>query len=239
MSLQSQIGTFVKTASPHGVEVLGTTALNFVCLDAEHAPLDRAMLDLMVMAGRASHLRVFIRIAEINPSVILSALDIGAHGLLVPHVDSAAQAREVVAMARYRGGNRGYSGSPRFAAYGSMGMKDALRVGDEAQVICQIESAAAVQEAQAIAAEPGVAGLFVGRADLALSMGLENSRDDQVTAATQHVLAVAHRAGKIAGMHVAGTAERAQFEPLGANWFIVASDQTLLRQAAQAIAITA
>jgi len=161
MSLQSQIGTFVKTASPHVVEVLGTTALNFVCLDAEHAPLDRAMLDLMVMAGRASHLKVFIRIAEINPSVILSALDIGAHGLLVPHVDSAAQAREVVAMARYRGGNRGYSGSPRFAAYGSMGMKDALRVGDEAQVICQIESAAAVQEAQAIAAEPGVAGLFV------------------------------------------------------------------------------
>ena len=80
--------------------------------------------------------------------------------------------------------------------------------------------------------------MFVGRADLALSMGLENSRDDQVTAATQHVLAVAHRAGKIAGMHVAGKAERAQFEPLGANWFIVASDQTLLHQAAQAIAIT-
>jgi len=49
MSSQSQIGTFVKTASPHVVEVLGTTALNFVCLDAEHAPLDRGMLDLMVI----------------------------------------------------------------------------------------------------------------------------------------------------------------------------------------------
>ena len=235
MSSSPQIGTFVKTASPHVVEVLGTTALDFVCLDAEHAPLDRAMLDLMVMAGRASHLKVFIRIAEVSSSVILSALDIGAHGLLVPHVDSAAQAREVVAMARYLGGHRGYSGSPRFAAYGSMGMKEALRVGDEAQVICQIESEAAVQDAEAIAAVPGVAGLFVGRADLALSMGLENSRDDRVSAATQHVLAVAQRVNKIAGMHVAGTAEREQFAPLGANWFIVASDQTLLRQAAQAI----
>lgn len=231
-----QLGTFVKTASPHVIEVLGTTKLDFVCIDAEHAPIDRAMLDLMVMAARTTRLQAFVRISEINPSVILSTLDIGAAGLLVPHVDSAEQAREVVAMARYKGGLRGYSSSPRFAGYGSLGMKEALRVGDEAHVICQIESEAAVDAAEAIAAVPGVAGLFIGRADLALSMGLENSRDERVTQATRDVLATARRAGKIAGMHVGNNAERDQFAEKGANWFIVASDQTLLRQAAQAIA---
>jgi 2-keto-3-deoxy-L-rhamnonate aldolase RhmA len=231
-----QLGTFVKTASPHVIEVLGTTRLDFVVADAEHAPLDRQMLDLMVMAGRAAGLPVFIRIAELNPAVILSALDIGAAGLLVPHVDSAAQAREVMAMARYVGGTRGYSGSPRFARYGSLGMKEALRVGDEARILCQIESESGVREAEAIAAVPGVGGLFVGRADLALSMGLDNPRDPRVLEATTHVLATARAAGITAGMHVSGNAERDQFAALGADWFVVSSDQTLLRQAAQAIA---
>ncbi|MGB3068865.1 MAG: aldolase/citrate lyase family protein [Ottowia sp.] len=236
MSANFKLGTFVKTASPHIIEVLGTTRLDFVCIDAEHAPFDRATLDLMIMAARTTRLQAFVRIPEINPAVVLSTLDLGATGLLVPHVDSAQQAREVVSMARYKGGLRGYSGSPRFAGYGSLGMKEALRIGDEAQVICQIESEAAVNEAEAIAAVPGVAGLFVGRADLALSMGLENSRDERVAEATRHVLAVAQRAGKIAGMHVANNAERDEFAAQGADWFVVSSDQTLLRQAAQAIA---
>lgn len=232
------IGTFVKTSSPQVIEVLGTTALDFVVVDAEHAPFDRAMLDLMVMGGRAARIPVFIRIAEINPAVILSCLDIGAAGLLVPHVDTAAQAREVVAMARYRGGRRGYSGGPRFASYASLGMAEALRLGDQAQIVCQIESAQAVEEAQAIAEVPGVAGLFVGRADLALSMGLEDPRAPEVLQATRVALQAATRAGKLAGMHVGGTAEREQFMQQGANWFVVSSDQTLLRQAVQGIAGT-
>ncbi len=236
MTATLTLGTFVKTASPHTIEVLGTTRLDFVCIDAEHAPLDRATLDLLVMATRTTRLQAFIRIAEVNPAVILSALDIGAAGILVPHVDSAEDARRVVAMARYRGGVRGYSSSPRFAGYGSLGMKEALRIGDEAQVICQIESEAALSEVEAIAVVPGVAGLFVGRADLALSMGLDNARDPRVLEATRHVLAVARKAGKRAGMFVAGNAERDEFAALGADWFIVSSDQTLLRQAAQAIA---
>lgn len=236
MTRHLTLGTFVKTASPHIIEVLGTTKLDFACVDAEHAPFDRATLDLMVMAGRAAQLAIFIRIAEVNPAIVLSALDIGAAGLLVPHVDSAEQAREVVAMARYQGGTRGYSSSPRFAAYGSLGMKEALRVGDQAQIICQIECEAAVEQAEAIAAVPGVAGLFVGRADLALSMGLDSPRDERVLEATRRTLAAATGAGKLAGMHVSGNAERDQFAALGANWFVVSSDQTLLRQAAQAVA---
>ncbi len=236
MTRHLQLGTFVKTASPHVIEVLGTTQLDFACVDAEHAPFDRAMLDLMVMAGRGTKLQIFIRIAERSPAIVLSALDIGAAGLLVPHVDSVAQAQEVVAMARYRGGARGYSSSPRFAGYGSLGMQEALRIGDQAKIICQIECEAAVQAAEAIAAVPGVDGLFVGRADLALSMGLDNPRDARVLEATRHTLAAATRAGKIAGMHVSGNTERDQFAALGANWFVVSSDQTLLRQAAQAIA---
>ncbi len=86
-------------------------------------------------------------------------------------------------------------------------MKEALRIGDEAQVICQIESEDAVKDAEAIAAVPGVAGLFVGRADLALSMGLDSPREPRVLEATRHVLAVAKKAGKLIPSDPAGRAK--------------------------------
>src|SRR6218665_1040971 len=114
------IGIFVKTGAPQLIEVLGTTALDFVVLDAEHAPFDRGMLDLMVLGGRAARLPGFIRIPEIDP------------------------AGEVVAMARSRGGRRGYSGGPRSAGYASLSMAQAVHLGDQAQIVCQIESAQAV-----------------------------------------------------------------------------------------------
>lgn len=231
MERHNNIGTFVKTASPQAVEVLGTTNLGFVVVDAEHAPFDRGMLDLMVMAGRASQIPVYIRISEINSAVILSCLDIGAAGLLIPHVDNVEVANEVVSMATYAGGKRGFSGSPRFAGYGSLGMKESLKRGENPQLICQIESEEAVQNCEAIAAVQGVTGLFVGRADLALSMGIDNPRCDEVLRATEKSLNAALENGKVAGMHVSGKDELQQFKALGANWFIVSSDQTLLRQA--------
>ena len=230
MNKESNIGTFVKTSSPHIVEVLGTTALGFVVVDAEHAPFDRAMLDLMVMAGRASQMPVFIRIAEINPAVILSCLDIGAAGLLVPHVDNAEIAKEVVSMASYIGGRRGFSSSPRFAGYGHLGMKESLKIGENPTIICQIESQEAVDHSDDIASVPGVSGLFVGRADLALSMGFDNPRAPEVLTATQKSLDAAQKQKKIAGMHVSGKEDLELFKQYGANWFIVSSDQTLLRQ---------
>lgn len=231
-----QVGTFIKFGSPQVVEVLATTALDFVVVDAEHAPFDRGTIDLMMLAGRAAALPVFVRIPNTDPSTILSVLDCGAAGILVPHIDTPEQARETVARARYRGGVRGYSGSPRFAAYGTLGMKQALKAGDETMIICQIESFGALESAAQIAAVPGVDGLFIGRADLALSLGEESSRSELVLSATRRIIAAALSAGKIAAMFVSDRAERDEFSAQGVTWFVVGSDQSLLRQAAQIVA---
>ncbi|MES2412234.1 MAG: aldolase/citrate lyase family protein [Pseudomonadota bacterium] len=231
-----QVGTFIKTASPHVVEVLGTSKLDFGVLDAEHAPLDRAALDLMMMAGRAAGLPLLVRIPDKNPATLLSVLDMGAAGLLVPHVDSVDDARAVVNHARFRGGQRGFSGSPRFAGYGSLGMKQALTAGDEALIICQIESPQAVACAAEIAALSGVDGLFIGRADLALAMGIEDAKHPDVAAAADRSIAAALAAGKLAGVFTASVAERDAYAAKGVNWFVFGSDQSLMRQAADASA---
>lgn len=230
-------GTFIKTAHPQVVEVLGSTGLAFAVIDAEHAPFDRNTLDLLMLAGRAANLPLLVRIPDKAGPTILQVLDLGAAGLVVPHVNNAEEAQAIVARARYRGGERGFSGSPRFAGYGAMGMQAALDAGDKTVIMCQIESAAGLAHARAIADVPGVDALFIGRADLALAMGYEDIRTAAVTEATHAIIAAARAAGKIAAMFVPNLAEREQFAAAGATCFVVGSDQALMRQGALAMTV--
>ena len=230
------LGTFVKTDSPQITEILGTTDLDFLVVDAEHAPFDRLTLDRHMMAGRASGIPVLVRIPDTSAATIQSTLDLGAAGLVVPHVDNAAQAREVVSRARFRQGSRGFSISPRCAGYGTARMADALDAGEQTLILCQIESSDGVTEAFDIAATPGVDGLFIGRADLALSMGLDDIRAPAVSEACGRIIEAAKAAGVSAAMFVPNGAEALAFRELGVDCFVVSSDQSLLRQAAQQFA---
>jgi 2-keto-3-deoxy-L-rhamnonate aldolase RhmA len=231
----SHVGTFVKTPATHVIEILALAQLDFVVVDAEHAAFDRRDIDLMVLAGRASGLPVVVRVPNGEASTLLSALDLGAAGLVLPHVETADQARSLVADARYHGGRRGYSSSPRSAGYGSFGMKTALARGDHAMLLCQIESGPAVQAAAAIARVDGVDALFIGRADLALSMGYDDTAVAAVEDAVDHIIKVTKAAGKTVAMAVGSMAERDRYAARGADWFVVSTDQGLLRQAALAM----
>lgn len=232
---QVHVGTFVKTPSAQVIEVLGLAGLDFAVLDAEHAPWDRGTLDLALLAGRAAGLPLLVRVADRAAASTLSVLDQGAAGIVVPHVDSVADAQDAVACARYVGGRRGYSSSPRAGAYGTLGMAETIRRGDQALVIVQIESEAAVAAAPAILAVDGVAGVLLGRADLALSMGLASTQDARVVAAVDQVVLATRAAGRLLGVAVGSDAERERFIAQGANWVVQGSDQSLLRQAAAAL----
>ncbi|WGS48489.1 aldolase/citrate lyase family protein [Paraburkholderia sp. D15] len=231
-STTHQIGTFVKTGAPQIIEILGGAGLHFAVVDAEHAPFDRGTLDIMVIAARSVQLPLFVRIPDMQATTIQSALDLGVSGLLVPHVDSADDARRLVARTRFLDGERGFSSSPRFAGYGALGMKSAVDAGNGTTVICQIESRAGCAAAREIAAVDGVAGLFVGRADLALSFGLTDARAAAVMQATVDVLAIARDAGKTGGVALGDAHECEEFARMGATWFVIGSDQSLLRKGA-------
>ena len=229
----ARLGTFVKTNSVHVVEILALSPLDFLVVDAEHAPFDRAAIDPLVLAGRAAGIPVMVRVPDMAPATILSVLDVGAAGLLVPHVDTADQARELVALTRCRGGSRGFSSSTRAAGYGTLGMEQAVAAVDGCFIMAQIESVAAVDAVEGIAGVEGIDGLFVGRADLALSFGELGTRGAAVLSATERTLKAARDAGKVGGMAIGNGAERKDFAPLGAHWFIVGTDQSLLRLGAQ------
>lgn len=227
-----QIGTFIKTPAVQVVEVLGLAGLDFAVVDAEHGPFDRHAADLMMVAGRAAKLDLFVRTADRSSTSVLWALDIGAAGLVVPHIDTAQHAAELVQAARFGGGARGFSNSPRFGRYGASSIEEAMALGDRACILAQIESRQAVLEAEAIIATSGLDGVVVGRADLALSMGLTRPDAPEVMAATRQVLGLARRHSKPAVVVVGRAAEAGQFIDMGATHIIVGSDQSFLRASA-------
>jgi hypothetical protein len=116
-------GLFIKTPAPQIIEIIALAGPDFAVIDAEHAPFDRVTLDLMLLAGRAAGLPLLVRVADARASSIGGALDLGAAGVMVPHIASVEMARAAVANARYRGGTRGFSSAPTSSCIVSVATK--------------------------------------------------------------------------------------------------------------------
>lgn len=224
------LGTFIKTPTSHASEILGDVGLDFVVIDQEHAPIDRGALDQILLGCRASGIAGLVRVAAPTASEILSVLDCGATGVLVPHVSSVAKAREIAAAARYRGGVRGFSNSPRAGRYGAVGMHDHIAAQDAGiAVLAMIEDAEAVDVIDDILAVRGLDGIFIGRGDLTVSLQAGSMKDPPVRDAVARIVAAANRAGKPICVMVASVEEAQEFAAEGASAFIVSSDQGLMR----------
>src|SRR5687768_12942991 len=137
LARQMLVGTFHKTPTGHGVEIGGDAGFDFVVIDQEHAPFDRSSTDVALAIACARGLPALVRVA--GSETILSVLDGGATGILMPHVGSADQARAVVAACRYRDG-RGFATSTRAGRYTALSTWDHIdRADAETVVIAQVE----------------------------------------------------------------------------------------------------
>jgi 2-keto-3-deoxy-L-rhamnonate aldolase RhmA len=231
------LGTFLKTPTSHATEILGDVGFDFVVVDTEHAPFGRVDIDVLMLASRAAGIASLVRVQNADPAGILSVLDCGAAGVLVPHVTSAATLEGIVKACRYDGGKRGFSNSPRAGGYGRLGIRDHIETNDAAvAVLAMIEDPEAVERIDEIFAVEGLTGAFIGRGDLSASFGVASPAAPQVEQAVERIADAARRhnvrllahAGSASAPDVAWLAER------GVTGFIISSDQGLLRQAALA-----
>jgi staphyloferrin B biosynthesis citrate synthase len=226
LNRQHVLGTFIKLATPHVVEIVGQVGFDFVIIDQEHSPLDRAAIDIACLAARTTNIAAIVRVSEVTN--ILSALDSGATGVMVPHCDSPERARQIVAACRHRGGSRGFATTSRAGSYGGAAREQHIAEQD-ATVTCiaMIEDHAALAHLEEIAAVKGIDAFFIGRGDLTAALGVEG-----MDAAVKQITDVARAANMPTVALVSGRDDARAMRELGVAAFVHSNDQNLLKTAA-------
>ena len=179
---QSLLGTFIKTPHYNVIEVLAHASMDVLCLDAEHAPFSRQDLDTCILAARAGNMPVLVRTPNDAPETLLNVLDMGADGVVVPHVKTAEQLIAIVRHCHYGAGGRGYAGSSRFAGYTTKPLSENLEAGKNVSIVAQLEDLDAIDNIEAIAHVDGVDCLFIGRMDLTVALGETRADAPKATA---------------------------------------------------------
>lgn len=226
-------GTFLKFPTTQVVEILSVVGYDFVVIDEEHAPLDRGMTDVMILAARASQVVPLVRIGDFNEANVLSVLDCGASGVMVPHIDSVAKAKRVAESCRYMGGKRGFVGLSRASGWGRLNKSDHIRTQDQkVACIAMIEDLHAVELAADIAAVDGIDAIFIGQGDLGAALGDRPDAAEQVARMVEHIAVAIRPSGVPLMMIPSGPKGVGKARNLGAAALILSSDHGFLKQSA-------
>ncbi|MCA4751695.1 aldolase/citrate lyase family protein [Mycolicibacterium fortuitum] len=213
-----------------GPEEFAAAGYHYVGFDVQHGYLDDA--DVALLVRRLEHVPIAtaVRLPSADPAPIGRVLDAGADAVIIAMVESAAQATAAVAATRYApAGVRSFG--PLRASLGH----DTTELEARASVFAMIETAAGLSAADEICAVPGLTGIYVGPADLAISMGYQVSdawTHPEVRAAMVKIHAASRAAGLVAGIHAGAGKFGKAMADLGFQMITLASESQALRRGA-------
>ncbi len=193
------LGIFISSIDPATTDIVAAAGFDFVVLDAEHGRLGRIEVENHVRAAEAGGIVPLVRIAENTALQIQSMLDVGAHGVVVPHVNDATGAESAVRASRYAPrGSRGMCPACHGGGWSLDSWRERTGTADaEVVVIPIIESARAVENIHEILAMDGIDTVLFGPGDLSADMGLDfNTERGRMDAAWRRCLDATRAAGK-------------------------------------------
>jgi 4-hydroxy-2-oxoheptanedioate aldolase len=234
---QLQIGLWCSLCSSIAAEIVSDSGFDWLLLDTEHSPNELPDLLAALQAVALGPATPIVRPAWNDTVLIKRILDIGAQTVLLPYVQNADEARRAVAATRYPpAGVRGVTGSGRAARYGRVA--DYLKKADsEICVLVQVETRAALDQLEAIAAVPGVDGVFIGPSDLAASLGhIGNPQHHDVQTALEDAVRRLTKVGKPAGILTVNEDEAGRYIGWGYLFVAVGVDVALLARSADGLA---
>jgi 4-hydroxy-2-oxoheptanedioate aldolase len=214
--------------SPFAAEVLGSTGVDYVCVDLQHGLSDFDGGWQLLQALRGTGVTPVMRVPYNHTPWPGKAFDAGAEVVIVPMVNSRAEAETAVAACRYA--------PDGVRSFGPV--RAGLLIGDDPPTVnrtvscfVMIESARAVDDADSICSTPGVDGVYIGPADLAVSMSgsLAAMGSKEHSDAIEVVRQACERAGVIPGIHTGGGAQARAFGEMGFKMCSLATDAGLLR----------
>lgn len=229
---QPAFGTFMALGSPLGAEQLAHAGFDWLLIDQEHGAIDAPMMQSLLQAISTTDTIPLVRVPSVDGDWIGRALDAGAYGVIVPSVNTRAQAEAAVRATRYPPvGERGIGGS-RTRLYG--GNDYVQKANDEILLIAEIEHRDGVKNAFDILSTPGIDAYFVGPGDLCASLGLPHTWDPDFPEywdALAKVRDAGTRAKVPHGIH-SSAARVAKMRGLGYQFIALGFDVSFLAQGA-------
>ena len=235
---KTQYGVWLGLPDQTAAEIMAGAGFDWLLVDHEHGAFELrdVLTHLQVMAGY--DIAPIVRPADGNPTLLKKLCDLGAQSFIVPMIDTPAEAAAVVEAVRYPpDGIRGMGTSLARAARWNAISGYVGSANDEMVVIVQAETVTAIENLEAIAATPGIDGVFIGPSDLSASMGhVGNVAHPEVVETVGNALRTIRGAGKHAGLLCLDPAMVAHYEGCGANFVGVGVDTLLLGNAARHLA---
>jgi 2-dehydro-3-deoxyglucarate aldolase len=174
----ASFGSWITLNNPSSAEIMADAGFDWLCVDMEHSVTDYTEAQQLILAIQSKGLKAFVRVGENNTRIIKRVLDAGADGIIVPSVNSAAEARKAVEAVKYPPHGKRGVGLARAQSYG-FGFEQYLDgASKEIKLIVQIEHIDAIRELDVILQTEGVDGTFIGPYDLSGSLGKPGQWDE-------------------------------------------------------------
>jgi len=230
---QAQIGLWVGLANSYTAEICAGAGFDWLLVDGEHAPNDVRSILTQLQAMSAYPVHPIVRPVIGDVPLIKQLLDIGAQTLLVPLVESAEQAKQLVAAMRYpSAGIRGVGPSLARASQWSRISDYVHTANDEMCLLVQVETRKGLDNLDAIASVEGVDGVFIGPSDLSAALGhIGNANHPEVQATIEDMIRRIRAAGRAAGILTLDEGLARHYLSLGALFVAVGQDGNLLVRA--------
>jgi len=230
------LGCFLSLGSAQTAELMAAAGYDWAVIDLEHGAGDErdALAQMQALATRRC--LSIVRVESAVRQRVHRVLDLGAHGIMFPRIETPEEAKAAVAAMRYPpAGVRGVAFANRACAYGS-NSRPYLEGSQALLTIVQIESPTAVANSEAIAGVDGVDVLFIGPSDLSHSMGiLGNFEHPDFVSAAERTIKAALSQGKYSGILLPNPREIKRYIDMGFRFIAAGSDAVLLNNAATSL----
>lgn len=234
---EPKIGLWVCSGSPAAAEILAGSGADWLLIDGEHSPIGLESISSLLRAVQGYDVAPVVRVPVNDTALIKQYLDLGVQNLMVPMVDSVAEALEAVKAMHYP--PRGVRGVGSALARSSRWNRVPGYLASASKTvtcIVQIESAAAVSAVDEIVAVDGVDAIFIGPSDLAASMGyLGQQSHPEVLESVHRAIAAAKSAGKFVGVNAFDEAQARAYVEAGVDFVAVGADVQLLVKSSDAL----
>lgn len=233
---RQQIGLWCSLPGSYAAEIAAGAGFDWLLFDTEHSPGDPITVIAQLQAAAAYPVTSIVRPATNDPVLIKRFLDVGAQTLLIPYVQNEEEARRAVAAVRYPPeGVRGVSAVTRATRFGRVDGYG-QRAADELCLLVQVETQMALNNLEAIASVNGVDGVFIGPADLAVSLGhIGKPGHPEVVNEIEQAVHRVRACGKAAGILTPDLEFARRCIEIGTTFTAVGVDAALLASAADAL----